>query len=120
MFQKQARNVQTPGAAGCRLEGGAPALLVWAIFLLLGASIAFGEPLQHPSLKGAVSIRRDGRGIPYIKAANEHDLFFAQGYATAADRLFQMELLRRTVRGELAEVFGKEFLEADKRRRIYG
>jgi penicillin G amidase len=84
------------------------------------ACLASAEPFQHPSLKGAVTIRRDGRGIPYIKAANEHDLFFAQGYATAADRLFQMELLRRTVRGELAEVFGKELLEADRRRRVYG
>jgi penicillin G amidase len=84
------------------------------------ACLASAEPFQHPSLKGAATIRRDSRGIPYIKAANEHDLFFAQGYATAADRLFQMELLRRTVRGELAEVFGKELLDADKRRRVYG
>lgn len=67
-----------------------------------------------------VTIRRDARGIPYITARNERDLFYAQGYVTASDRLFQMEVLRRTVRGELAEILGKEALEDDKRRRTYG
>lgn len=73
-----------------------------------------------PSLRGEVTIRRDERGIPFIEATNEADLFFAQGYATASDRLWQMDFLRRTARGELAEVFGPGAVEVDKLHRIYG
>lgn len=60
--------------------------------------------IQLPGLRQRVTIRRDERGIPYIEAQNDEDLYFAQGYATASDRLWQMDLLRRTERGELAEV----------------
>jgi penicillin amidase len=69
---------------------------------------------------GEVVIRRDARGVPFIDAANERDLFFAQGYATASDRLWQMDFLRRTARGELAEVLGANVVEIDKLHRIYG
>lgn len=72
------------------------------------------------SLIDSVKIRRDERGIPYIDAVNEEDLFFAQGYATASDRLWQMDFLRRTARGELAEILGPAALEVDKLHRIYG
>lgn len=60
--------------------------------------------IQLPGLRQRVTIRRDERGIPYIEAQNDEDLYFAQGYATASDRLWQMDLLRRNQRGELAEV----------------
>ena len=73
-----------------------------------------------PSLRDKVTIRRDERGIPFIEAANEADLYFAQGYATASDRLWQMDFLRRTARGQLAEVFGPGALEVDKLHRTYG
>lgn len=73
-----------------------------------------------PSLRGEVTIRRDERGIPFIDAANEADLYFAQGYATASDRLWQMDFLRRTARGQLAEVFGPGAVEVDKLHRTYG
>jgi penicillin amidase len=73
-----------------------------------------------PSLRGEVAIRRDERGIPFIEATNEADIYFAQGYATASDRLWQMDFLRRTARGELAEVFGPGAVEVDKLHRIYG
>ncbi|HKR11865.1 MAG TPA: penicillin acylase family protein [Pyrinomonadaceae bacterium] len=76
--------------------------------------------IEVPSLIDSVTIRRDERGIPYIVAANEEDLFFAQGYATASDRLWQMDFLRRTARGELAEILGPAALELDKLHRIYG
>jgi penicillin amidase len=46
-------------------------------------------------------------GIPHLDATSAEDLFFAQGYLTAAERLFQMDLLRRTARGELAEILGE-------------
>lgn len=76
--------------------------------------------LQMPGIRGNVTIRRDGRGIPFIEAENEEDLYFAQGYAAATDRLWQMELLRRTGRGELAEIFGSSVLNEDKQRRNLG
>jgi penicillin amidase len=71
-------------------------------------------------LKKAVKVRRDERGIPYIEAEDDSDLYFAQGYVTASDRLWQMDLMRRTARGELSEIFGRATLEEDKRRRTYG
>lgn len=69
--------------------------------------------LEVPGLKAPVTVRRDVRGIPAIEAANAHDLFFAQGFVTAGDRLWQMDLLRRSARGQLAEIFGKDVLEQD-------
>jgi penicillin amidase len=108
---------QAERAKGLSLSAFQPFSL---LFALIVSFPLLAEPFQHPSLKAAVTVTRDARGIPYIKAANEHDLFFTQGYVTAGDRLFQLELLRRTVRGELAAVLGKELLEEDKRRRIYG
>src|SRR5882724_7260705 len=71
-------------------------------------------------LHDRVTVRRDERGIPYIEAANDDDLYFAQGYITATDRLWQMDLLRRNVRGELAEIFGANALASDKNHRTLG
>jgi penicillin amidase len=68
-------------------------------------------------LRAPVSILRDDRGVPHILAGNEHDLFFAQGYVEGSDRLFQMDLLRRFVKGELAEVLGAAALPGDERER---
>src|SRR5437764_55200 len=83
-----------------------------------------GASLHLAGLHAPVTVRRDERGIPYIEAANDSDLYFAQGYVTASDRLFQMELFRRTARGELAEIFGAgpggTALESDKQHRRYG
>jgi len=62
--------------------------------------------ITMPGLHGRITVRRDERGIPYIEATNDEDLYFGQGYATAADRLWQMDVMRRTARGELAEVLG--------------
>lgn len=60
-----------------------------------------------------VTIVRDRWGIPHITAQNEHDLFFAQGFAQAQDRLFQMDLWRRAAQGRLAEVLGPNFIDRD-------
>ena len=73
-----------------------------------------------PGLKDKVTVRRDARWIPYIEAKSDADLYFAQGYVTASDRLWEMDLLRRVVRGETAEIFGRQTLEEDKRWRRYG
>lgn len=78
------------------------------------------QTVALPGLRDRVTIRRDERGIPYIEATNDEDLYFAQGYITASDRLWQMDLLRRTVRGELSEIFGQAALTQDKNHRIYG
>jgi len=58
-------------------------------------------------------IVRDRYGVPHIYAQTAHDLFFLQGYAIAQDRLFQLDLLRRTGRGRLSEVLGEAGLETD-------
>ncbi|HWN10128.1 MAG TPA: penicillin acylase family protein [Pyrinomonadaceae bacterium] len=76
--------------------------------------------VQLAGLTDRVTIRRDERGIPYIEAKNDEDLYFAQGFVTASDRLWQMDLGRRSARGELAEVLGSLALEEDKRHRRFG
>lgn len=80
--------------------------------------------LQLKGLKERVTIRRDERGIPYIEAKNDEDLYFSQGYATASDRLWQMDLFRRNARGELSEVLPKvpnsPALDQDKLHRTLG
>lgn len=76
--------------------------------------------LALTGLHSRVVVHRDERGIPHIRAANDNDLFFAQGYITSSDRLWQMDLLRRSVRGELAEIFGPAMLAEDKRHRTLG
>ena len=85
-----------------------------------GAAANTPRSLQLKGLKAPVTVRRDDRGIPYIQAENEDDLILAQGYVTASDRLWQMDLLRRTIRGELAEIFGQAALAQDKQHRIFG
>lgn len=64
-----------------------------------------------------VRIERDGLGVPHIRAASIEDALFAQGYATAQDRLWQMDSLRRLAAGELAEIAGPGALELDIRAR---
>jgi penicillin amidase len=81
---------------------------------------ASSTTLVVSGLREQVTVRRDERGIPYIEATNDEDLYFAQGYVTASDRLWQMELLRRNVRGELSEIFGQATLADDKRHRMFG
>ena len=87
-------------------------------------SLAQSKTLAIAGLRERVTVRRDERGIPYIEAKNDEDLYFAQGYVTASDRLWQMDLLRRTERGELAEVVGAGpnnlALEQDKQHRVLG
>ncbi|MFN2516279.1 MAG: penicillin acylase family protein [Pyrinomonadaceae bacterium] len=85
---------------------------------------ANSRTVEITGLRDRVTIRRDERGIPYIQAKNDEDLYFAQGYVTANDRLWQMDLIRRNERGELAEVLGagpnNSALEQDKQHRTLG
>jgi penicillin amidase len=74
--------------------------------------------LHVAGLSAPVMVRRDAHGVPHIEAANENDLFIAQGYVTAQDRLWQMDVLRRNSNGELAEVFGRSQLAHDRAQRV--
>jgi penicillin amidase len=76
--------------------------------------------LRVVGLSAPVTVIRDTHGAPTIEAANFNDLFFAQGYVTAQDRLFQMDGIRRVAAGELAEVFGNKYLKHDREQRILG
>ena len=64
------------------------------------------DPEHFPGLRGEVEILIDDRGIPHIYAQSDADLFFATGYQLAADRLLQIDLIRRRALGRGAEVLG--------------
>ncbi len=74
--------------------------------------------LRLPGLEQPVEILRDKWGVAHIYAKTTHDLFFAQGFVAAQDRLYQIEIWRRTGAGELAEVFGPDFVERDRMARL--
>ena len=57
-------------------------------------------------LRAAVTVQRDSHGVPHIRANNMEDLLMAQGYVTAQDRLWQMDMARRSSAGELSELLG--------------
>ena len=71
-------------------------------------------------IDGEIEIIRDRWSIPHIFAASTGDLFFGQGYATAQDRLWQMEIGRRIASGTLAELVGPPVLDADRLLRRLG
>jgi len=74
--------------------------------------------LKITGLQAPVKVARDQWGVAHIYAANQHDLFFAQGFAAAQDRLFQMEMWKRAGQGRLAEVLGKSAIERDRYARL--
>jgi len=76
--------------------------------------------LQVSGLSSPVTVARDGHGVPTIEAATLEDLFFAQGYVTAQDRLWQMDVMRRFGGGELSEILGEDTLKIDREQRILG
>ena len=95
-------------------------IILWVLLLvLIAGTLAFlwfynGARSALPQLDGTiivaglqapVSVVRDMHGVPHITATKLEDLFFAQGYVTAQDRLWQMDLTRRAVGGEMAEIF---------------
>jgi penicillin amidase len=69
--------------------------------------------LQVPGLQKPVRVQRDHWGVAHIYAENQHDLFFAQGFVVAQDRLFQMELWKRSGQGRLAEILGPSVVQRD-------
>lgn len=78
------------------------------------------ETLKVPGLTGTASIVRDGAGTVHVYATNDRDLFFAQGYAQASDRLFQMEAESLKAQGGLASWLGASALTSDRTFRYLG
>lgn len=91
----------------------------WRGWLLLVAGLpvmavaAEPEVIAVPGLSRPVQIRVDRWGVPHIEAETEADLFFAQGYYAAGDRLFQFEMWRRQATGTVSEILGKRELKRD-------
>ncbi|HUO01257.1 MAG TPA: penicillin acylase family protein [Rhizomicrobium sp.] len=93
-----------------------------ALVLLAPTSLAAQPASQNLSLAGLhqpVEIIRDHWGIAHIYAKDEHDLFFAQGYNVAHDRLFQLEMWRRQATGTVAEILGPKEVERDIGNRLF-
>lgn len=86
---------------------------------LAAAPVAADEILDVAGLQAPVEILTDRWGVAHIYAQNEHDLFFAQGYNAARDRLFQFELWRRQATGTVAEILGRSELDRDVGARLH-
>ncbi|GHB55111.1 penicillin amidase [Streptomyces cirratus] len=88
---------------------------------LLAAPSRWARPrhgtMRHEGIVAGATIRRDHRGIPWVEADNDEDLYFAAGFAQATDRLWQMDVLRRRAKGTLSEIFGDVALPDDVRAR---
>jgi penicillin amidase len=98
------------------------------VFLVVALAVWQGDralPLMDgtlclPELNGVVEVYFDQLAVPYIQAGCESDLCLAQGFITAGERMFQMDILRRTAEGELSEVFGSSSLPHDRLMRTIG
>lgn len=92
---------------------------LWAGVLGPPAQAQQSERMEVPGLQAPVEILVDHWGVPHIYAENEHDLFFAQGYNAARDRLFQLEIWRRQDTGTVAEVLGDREVDRDRAARLF-
>lgn len=92
-------------------------VLIAALIIVSGIKKAalpeYDGELRITGLSGEVKVYRDERGMPHIYAADEHDLYFATGYITAQERLWQMDLIRRATTGRLSEIFGDDYIQTD-------
>jgi penicillin amidase len=106
-------------------------VVVLAVLLAAGAYLWFHAAAQAamPRLDGTVALQglkapvtviRDEHGVPSITASSLDDLFFAQGYVTAEDRLWQMDMMRRYASGELAAALGSDYVKVDREQRTLG
>ncbi|HEY5973081.1 MAG TPA: penicillin acylase family protein [Pseudoxanthomonas sp.] len=88
-------------------------------WLLRGSLPSLEGDLALPGLSAPVSIQRDALGVVTIDAANDTDMARALGYVHAQERYFEMDLMRRTSAGELAELFGPIAVDLDKKHRVH-
>jgi penicillin G amidase len=109
------------------LVGFLVGILIFSYLVVLGLNIFMARSLPKidgeiklSGLESPVKVIRDEFGVPHILAESEHDLFLAQGYVQAQDRLFQMDLSRRQASGRLSEVVGEAAVERDKYFRTLG
>ncbi|HEX9494615.1 MAG TPA: penicillin acylase family protein [Candidatus Limnocylindria bacterium] len=113
-----------------RLSGRAVGIaLVLVLLVSLAGTVAFLIYRPLPAIDGdyrligldeRAEVVRDDYGVPHIFASTAHDVFFLQGYVTAQDRLFQLDLFRRSGRGRLSEILGDAALETDRFVRTIG
>lgn len=94
-------------------------LAILAGFILISCDQSTDNQLQIEGLQESVEIIRDEWGVNHIYAQNQHDLFFAQGYSAAKDRLFQFEIWRRQATGTVAEILGERELKRDIGTRLF-
>jgi len=96
-------------------------LMAVAIVAVLVETASMAQKVETLKIGDAtIRIFRDKFGVPHIYAPSIYGVFYGSGYAQAQDRLAQMELYRRTAKGELAELMGEGALEQDKQRRTLG
>lgn len=95
-------------------------LALCGAWLTLRASLPQLEGTRHaPLLSAPVTVARDADGVPMISGANRLDLAYATGFVHGQERFFQMDLLRRSAAGELAELFGPRALPLDRAHRLH-
>jgi len=94
-------------------------VVLTAWWLLRGSLPALDGTVSLPGLSAPVTIQRDHLGVVTVDAANEIDAMRALGYVHAQERFFEMDLMRRTAAGELAEVFGPIAVDTDKQHRVH-
>jgi penicillin G amidase len=96
------------------------AALGYGYFIVRSALPQLDGNVEIKGLSAGVKVTRDQHGVPAIEAASLGDLFFAQGYVTAQDRLWQMDIMRRFAGGELSEILGPDTVKVDREQRILG
>ncbi len=95
-------------------------VIVPALLVLMSSDAVANGTIEIPCLEGEVEVILDRDGVPHIFAENDLDLFCAEGYVHARDRFFQMDLTRRQVSGDLAELVGDSALGSDIQNRTIG
>ncbi|MDX1667673.1 MAG: penicillin acylase family protein, partial [Saprospiraceae bacterium] len=93
--------------------------LLSLFFLLTTQALPAQSSTSIEGIGDSVEIIVDQWGVPHIYAQNERDLFFAQGYYAASDRLFQFEMWRRQATGTMAEILGQRALQRDIGARLF-
>ncbi len=92
----------------------AASVVTIAYFYLQSSRQELEGTIRVSGLRDPVTVVMDSFAIPHLYAVNERDLFFAQGFVHASERLWQMEMFRRVAQGRLAELFGERALGADR------
>ncbi|SRR6266568_1555388 len=131
-YATSSSSLQVSGRSRLRLVGRIVLIVLMVIVVLVGGiSLWFHSAVRSamPQLDGTVKLRglaapvtvvRDAHGVPSITAQTLDDLFFAQGYVTAQDRLWQMDMARRYAAGELSAALGSDYVKVDREQRTLG